>query len=590
MQGLPKIWSEKPWELECLEIGKEEFFNALSASTFMEGEGGNNKTIPAGYTYFGQFIAHDLSFDPMSNSDFARHTSSSNYSQPVLDENCEPYNLSKRDKKISPNSYKEATKNNFRTPKLDLDSIYPVAGPNGAPQYFDQGKNEGRTHFLLDIMEVVNNVGDKIFFYDLPRKKHPNGTYIPIMVDHRNDENIMISQLHVAFLLLHNRVVQKKCDENPEILYLKNSLKKIKKGKVLAPLNIGTMNSDFQPLEFKGIKLSDANFANIKYLINQGLGENKAFLEVIKIRIQTKLACLLDKAFADAKRYVIDFYHKVILYDYLPKIVGYDMICQTIQDKDRFYKPGNQFFIPLEFSVAAFRFGHSMVKSLYIFNPFLPELARPLDIFTPKPPKQKPDCGFVDWSFFFFIHNTKGTFSNTIIPKLRKTVIQNLPDRLESKNLVFRNIARSYNLGIASGKYIAEEMKKKISQPEWLDLTKINKYKTLRRLEEEFPVPNTNFFKDPPLWFYILAEAYVLKQGKCLGPVGGRIVTEVFLEIFRDSELISLSKFNTHIEENDIKGDNSMIDLLKEAGVYNGCVSKDPNKTPKYKKNKNRDD
>jgi len=32
-----------------------------------------------------------------------------------------------------------------------------------------------------------------------------------------------------------------------------------------------------------------------------------------------------------------------------------------------------------------------------------------------------------------------------------------------------------------------------------------------------------------PLWYYILKEAEVFSQGRTLGPVGGRIVTEVFV-------------------------------------------------------------
>ena len=65
----------------------------------MEGTGGgqDNQTIPAGFTYLGQFIDHDVTFDPTSS--FARRN--------------DPDGLQ-----------------NFRTPRFDLDCVY-LSGPEG---------------------------------------------------------------------------------------------------------------------------------------------------------------------------------------------------------------------------------------------------------------------------------------------------------------------------------------------------------------------------------------------------------------------------------------------------------------------------
>jgi len=52
---------------------------------------GDNQDIPAGYTYLGQFIDHDITFDPVSS----------------LQRQNDPDALL-----------------NFRTPRFDLDSVY----------------------------------------------------------------------------------------------------------------------------------------------------------------------------------------------------------------------------------------------------------------------------------------------------------------------------------------------------------------------------------------------------------------------------------------------------------------------------------
>ena len=43
------------------------------------------------------------------------------------------------------------------------------------------------------------------------------------------------------------------------------------------------------------------------------------------------------------------------------------------------------------------------------------------------------------------------------------------------------------------------------------------------------------FLERTPLWYYVLAEASVLGQGRRLGPVGGTIVAEVLVGLVRRS-------------------------------------------------------
>src|SRR4051812_17661139 len=110
----------------------------------------------AGYTYFGQFVDHDITRDEAPNP-----------SSPV-----DPTTLT-----------------NFRTFKLDLDSMYG-GGPTGSPQLYDGDK------FRL---QEPNPNGVR----DLPRD--PDGT--AILVEPRNDENQIIAQEHIAFAKAHNRLI-----------------------------------------------------------------------------------------------------------------------------------------------------------------------------------------------------------------------------------------------------------------------------------------------------------------------------------------------------------------------------------------------
>ena len=118
---------------------------------------GDNRRISAGFTYLGQFIDHDITFDPTSQL------------QKVND----------------PDALV-----NFRTPRLDLDSLYG-AGPADQPYLYEWWTGDDRGIKLL--------VGDD----DLPRNDQDRA----LIGDPRNDENLILAQLHLLFIRFHNRVV-----------------------------------------------------------------------------------------------------------------------------------------------------------------------------------------------------------------------------------------------------------------------------------------------------------------------------------------------------------------------------------------------
>ena len=138
----------------------------------------DNTNLPAGYTYFGQFVDHDITFDPTSS---------------LMRQN-DPEKLT-----------------NFRTPRLDLDCLYGE-GPADEPFMYD--KDQGGTFLLGNTSKNWKGkpVGESKE-PDLPR----NVQGIAIIGDKRNDENVIVSQFQLSMLRLHNRVLRQLVTGDPDI-------------------------------------------------------------------------------------------------------------------------------------------------------------------------------------------------------------------------------------------------------------------------------------------------------------------------------------------------------------------------------------
>ena len=151
----------------------------------------DNPDMTAGMTFLGQFLDHDMTLDITSS----------------LEQQIDPEMIQ-----------------NFRVPTFALDSLYG-SGPGGSPYLFDQTVDNGRTMLLVEL-----NLGSGAFSrdgldkFDLPR----NSQSTPLIGDPRNDENLVLSQLQVAFIRFHNAMVVKvKADfglTNPVEVFLEKAL------------------------------------------------------------------------------------------------------------------------------------------------------------------------------------------------------------------------------------------------------------------------------------------------------------------------------------------------------------------------------
>jgi hypothetical protein len=159
---------------------------------------------------------------------------------------------------------------------------------------------------------------------------------------------------------------------------------------------------------------------------------------------------------------------------------------------------------------------------------------------------------FIDWQTFFDFGDNRSRNNKRIDSKL-STVLLDLPGMPggEAQSLASRNLLRHLTFKLPSGQAVARAMKAAPVPPGSLtDLIPLN-------LEER-----------TPLWFYVLREAEVMAEGKHLGPVGGRIVGEVFLGVLQGDPMSYLNQDPEWTPHLGAAGDQfSMVDLLKLAGV-----------------------
>ena len=120
------------------------------------------------------------------------------------------------------------------------------------------------------------------------------------------------------------------------------------------------------------------------------------------------------------------------------------------------------------------------------------------------------------------------------------------------QSLASRNLMRHVNFGLPSGQAVARLMGAPVLTP--------------AQLAELQPF---GMDRSTPLWFYILKEAELMESGLRMGPVGGRIVGEVFIGLLKaDEESYLTAERNWKpVLPSTVAGEFRMSDLLRFAGV-----------------------
>ncbi len=277
-----------------------------------------------------------------------------------------------------------------------------------------------------------------------------------------------------------------------------------------------------------------------------------------------------DDVFDEARRQLTWHYQWMILHEFVPQVVDTSTFGDVLTNGRRYYRPGmGDAYMPVEFQLA-YRMGHSMVRPSYRAN-FTGNGGAPLFAFVFDPAESGAvDPGdmrgglrsprrFVGWSTFFRFPGLEGDVRpNKLIDTRLSTPLFDLPlgaiaSGTPPTSLAERNLLRHLTWSAPSGQAIARAMQVPVLAPgDLADLAAVH----------------PRFDTSTPLWVYVLREAGLMGHGVRLGPVGSRLVAEVFLGLLQcdpDSYLNAGATFTP--TWGPAPGDFRMIDLLNFAGV-----------------------
>jgi hypothetical protein len=223
------------------------------------------------------------------------------------------------------------------------------------------------------------------------------------------------------------------------------------------------------------------------------------------------------EVFDQARTTLTWHYQWAAVHDFLPRLVGPTLVEQVLAEGGQWFAPRpGEAFIPLEFADAAYRYGHGQIRHTYRLVeggpavPLFPDLVG----FGPLPADRRLDLAQIfDVPGHPAAQRAKrldGRLAASLIGL--PTQVTGVVDTAAYSSLAVRDLLRGETTGLPSGEAIAEL----IGAPPL----------TADELEISWP-------DGTPLWFYILKEAEYHGGGDRLGPVGGRIVTEVLIGLLR---------------------------------------------------------
>jgi hypothetical protein len=216
--------------------------------------------------------------------------------------------------------------------------------------------------------------------------------------------------------------------------------------------------------------------------------------------------------FDEARRSLSWHYQWLIVNDFLPGLVGSELVDELRATGPRFYRPGDRPFIPVEFADAAYRYGHSQIRQLYRLQADGPLYAVFPDLIGFRPVGDRQ----VDWSQLFDVPGRPSAQrAKRIDGRLPRSLIR-LPQAITGavdeeayRSLATRDLERGQGTGLPSGEAVARLLGADVLG------------------EDELGLAAAGWHEETPLWLYILMEASMRQDGDRLGAVGGRIAAEV---------------------------------------------------------------
>ena len=409
------------------------------------GVASGDSNIPAIYTYFGQFVDHDITLE-----------SGSFTTAKLVSPTMTPLPLAKIRDDLK----------NLRTATLELDSLYGPPAPRAFPNI-----NKlliGRVTALGGTEAPSLRPSGKRDDNDLPREpRSPDFAHdrAARIGDPRNDENLIVAQLHLAFLKAHNR------------------------------------------------------------LVDQG------------------------RTFALARRLLRQHYQHIVVQDFLKRVADPAVVDNILANGNQLYDAlAEPFFLPIEFTVAAYRFGHSMIRDDYDFNLNFNHSGDPgtfpadlglLFTFTALSGQlgdfdTLPDNWIIEWERFVDTGTGTANKARKFDTKVSTGLfhLQSAQGQEETPadaaNLAVRNLLRGYGLRMPTGQAVARHLG-------LTPLTATQLKAAAASTTQAGVLQRTGFLTRTPLWYYLLAEAKH-HGGQRLGPVGSTIVAEVLIGLVRRSD------------------------------------------------------
>lgn len=307
-----------------------------------------------------------------------------------------------------------------------------------------------------------------------------------------------------------------------------------------------------------------------------------AQLHLAFLRAHNKLVDLWD-SFTEPRRVMRQHYQYLVINDFLMQVADKKIVRDILRDGTQFFKPFEEpFFMPLEFSVAAFRFGHTMVRSDYDFNvnfntsgpPAIPATLGLLFTFSALSGQlgnfeTLPENWIIEWENFVGGNpRSKARLFDTKLanPLFELPTTEGTTEVGLGAMLAVRNLLRGYLLRMPTGQALATAM----------NLTPLTAGELEEVASEVVPpageesqldvLRSSGFSERTPLWYYILAEAAFHAKGKHLGPLGSTLIAEVLIGLIQKSEN---SILRNRLWEPTLPhtGKFTFDDLLKFAGV-----------------------